>query len=133
MTQSNPGGSIAATAIPIGLLAVLFSTMAPFFFGHTPWIMASYKYIYCAGAAVMLVTRLFTPYRGDDFRLKRLHRIEAWIPIIFGVGAFFLFYRQDGLRDWIAFTLAGAVLQIYTSIAIPLREARILKERNSRG
>lgn len=75
--------------------------------------------------------RLFTPYQGRDFRLKRLHRIESWIAIIFCVGAFFLFYNNGlQLRDWLAFTLAGAALQIFTSLAIPMREARLAKERN---
>lgn len=81
----------------------------------------AYKYIYAAGALMVVAGRLFMPYRGDNLRVKRLCRIEVWAGIMFCAGAFFIFYRQYGVgpTDWIAFTLAGAALQIYTSIMIP--------------
>ena len=62
-------------------------------------------------------------------RLRRLHRLEVWTGIIFCVGAAFLFFRLETLRDWLAFTIAGAALQIYTSVAIPARESKLAKRR----
>ena len=52
-------------------------------------------------------------------RVRRLSRIESWSAIFFCVAAFFVFYDQTSLRDWLAFTLAGGCIQAYTSIMIP--------------
>lgn len=78
-----------------------------------------FRYIYTAGAAIVIIGRLFTPYQGTDLRLKRLVRIEAWSGICFCVAAFFLFYDTVSLRDWLAFTMAGGAIQCYTSFMIP--------------
>ncbi len=103
----------------IAMLLIVIGTMLPIFhlegnyFGGT-----IYKYIYSVGAVVLLIARLFTGYKGKNDRLRRLYRIEAWSAIFFCVSAFFMFYG-DAARDWLAFTLAGGAIQIYTSIMIP--------------
>lgn len=115
--------SWTGVAVPVGLLLILLATLVPFFMGTVAWAVDSFRYVYTAGAALVLIARLFSPYKGTDMRLKRLHRLESWVGIIFGVAAFFAFY-SPALRDWLAFTLAGAAVQAYTSIAIPLREEK---------
>ena len=112
---------------PIGLLLVLLATIAPFFLRDHEWALNVYPYVYAAGAIIVLASRIASP-ATKDFRLKRLYRIEMWIGIMFCVAAFFLFYPGAMLRDWLAFTLAGACLQTYTSIAIPARRAKLSKE-----
>lgn len=114
---------------PLGLFLVLLATIVPFFLHRQAWAMASYPYIYSAGALVVLVARFFTCRSDKDLRLRRLRRLEVWCGIIFAVGAFFLFYPGASATDWLAFTLAGAALQIYTSIAIPAREAKVAKHK----
>lgn len=116
---------LASIGAPVALLLVLLATMVPFFLRDLEWAQMSYRYIYSAGALLLLVVRLFTPYRGDDIRLKRWHRIESWSAVFFCAAAVFLFIPSASLRDWLAFTLAGAVIQIITSIAIPARESKI--------
>ena len=99
-----------------GLLLILAATALPLLMigGET------YKWIYAAGAICALVGRLCADrYNGTLLRVRRLCRIVVWSCIIFCAGAFFIFYAGDTSRDWIAFTLAGAILQIYTSIMIP--------------
>lgn len=113
---------------PAGLLLVLLATIAPFFLRDYTWAQDSYPYVYSAGALIVLASRIISP-ATSDLRLRRLYRIEMWIGIIFCVAAFFLFYPGAMLRDWLAFTLAGACLQTYTSIAIPARQAKISKEK----
>lgn len=113
--------------IPVGLILILVATVAPFLFIGEAWADPAYRYVYAAGALILLVARLFSPFRGSDMRLKRLHRIEAWSAVFFCVAAVFLFYPGATLRDWIAFTLAGGVIQVITSIAIPAREAKLRK------
>lgn len=115
---------IANIGAPVGLLLIFGATLVPFFFAGSLWAGEVYKYVYAAGALLMLAVRLFTPYRGANLKLKRWHRIEAWSAIFFCVAAAFLFIPHATLRDWLAFTLAGAVLQIITSLAIPRLEAK---------
>lgn len=81
---------------------------------------AAFKWIYSAGAIICLIGRLLTPANPTlPLRVRRLMRLESWSAIFFCVGAFFLFYNGGSMRDWLAFTLAGATLLAITSIAIP--------------
>ena len=131
-TDTVKNSALAAIGAPVALLLVLLATLVPFFMSGEEWAQAAYPYVYSAGAAALLVIRLFTPYRGKDFRLKRLHRIESWSAIFFCAAAVFLFYPGASLRDWLAFTLAGAAIQIITSLAIPMRESKLARENSSK-
>lgn len=102
--------------ITLGMLLVAAGTVMPLLMLDGSDL---FKYIYGAGAAMLLIGRLFNSYNGDNIRLKRLYRIESWSAIFFCVAVFFMFYEGAGPRDWIAFTLAGGAIQIYTSIMIP--------------
>jgi hypothetical protein len=115
---------------PLALLLILAATAVPFVLRKCEPAMESYRYIYAAGAAVLLLARLFSPSSGiADLRLRRLMRIESWSAVFFCAASFFSFYQPRELRDWVAFTLAGAALQVYTSIAIP-RRARAIAGKN---
>lgn len=98
----------------IGLLLIVAGTLMPLF-----GVTEVYRWIYAAGALLLLLSRIFSPYTGSVIRIKRLYRIEAWSALFFCVAAFFMFYQPGIMRDWLAFTLAGGVIQIYTSIMIP--------------
>ncbi len=125
MKNSIARPRLAAVGAPLALLVIFLATLVPFFLIGQQWAREAFPYVYSAGALALLLVRLFTPFKGSDMRLKRWHRIESWTAIIFCVGAFFLFYNPHQLRDWLAFTLAGAVLQAITSIAIPAREKKL--------
>lgn len=107
----------------VGMLLIVAGTVLPIFRLDND----IYKYVYSAGALMLLVSRLFNPYKGDNLRLKRLVRIESWSAIFFCVAAFFMFYDPTTARDWLAFTLAGGIIQIYTSIMIPRVAAKSRK------
>ncbi len=119
---------LANVVAPLGLLLVLAATSAPFLLMHVEWAVKAYPFVYGAGALVLLVARLFSVYPCKDVRLKKLHRLEKWSPVLFLAADFLLFYNPSTLRDWLAFTLAGAAVQIYTSVAIPMREKKISGE-----
>ncbi len=104
--------------ITVGMLLIAVGIVLPIFMGID---CAAYRYIYAAGALMLIIGRIFSPYRGKDLRLKRLYRIESWSAIFFCVAAFMLFYNPRSMRDALAFTLAGGVIQVYTSIMIPRR------------
>lgn len=103
--------------ITIGMLLIAAGTVMPLLMQDASSDL--FKYVYGGGAAMLIIGRLFTPYKGDNVRLKRLYRIETWSAIFFCVAVFFMFYEGAGARDWLAFTLAGGAIQIYTSIMIP--------------
>lgn len=84
----------------------------------------TFRYIYAAGALLLVIGRIFTPYQGDNLRVKRLCRIESWSAIFFCMSAFLLFYDKTSLRDALVFTLAGGLIQIYTSIMIPAADRK---------
>lgn len=116
---------LAAVGAPMALLVIFLATLVPFLLMDNEVAREVFPYVYSAGAIALLLVRLFTPFKGTDLKLKGWHRIESWTAIIFCVAAFFLFYNPHQLRDWLAFTLAGAVLQAITSIAIPAREKKL--------
>ena len=75
------------------------------------------RWAYAAGAAVVLVTRLLQRYKGKNLRIKRLYRINVVSAVLYCVSAAMPFYSR-GTTDWVAFLLAGAVLQMYASYMI---------------
>ena len=101
--------------VTIGMLIIAAGTVMPLLMQEGDL----FKYVYGGGAVILLIGRIFTTYKGTNLRLKRLYRIEAWASIFFCVATFFMFYESAGNRDWLAFTLAGGAIQIYTSIMIP--------------
>jgi hypothetical protein len=119
--QPSAAALIAST---IALLLIVAGTMMPLF-NHGQGM--AFRYVYAAGAVILLLARLFSPYTGKVTRARRLTRIEAWSAIFFCVAAFFMFYDTTTSRDWLAFTLAGGAIQIYTSIMIPRTLNRALQ------
>lgn len=102
-----------------GLLLIVAGIALPFIMLVGGWHSEAYKYLYAAGALMLFVSRVFSPYKGDSLRLKRLFRLETWSAIFFCVGAVFMFYPPgNNLRDVLAFTVAAAAIQCYTSIMI---------------
>lgn len=124
MEQSSQISKTWIGVMTVGMLLIVAGTVLPIFRLDND----IYKYVYTAGAVMLLVSRLFNPYKGNNLRLKRLVRIESWSAIFFCVAAFFMFYDPTTARDWLAFTLAGGMIQIYTSIMIPRVAAKSRKE-----
>jgi len=101
--------------VNIGLLFIVAGTALPLF--HLGGLTA--RIIYSIGAAAVLLGRLFAPsLKGQSLRVRRLSRLEVWVGIIFCAGAFFMWYTPERM-DWLAFTMAGAAVQVYVSMALP--------------
>lgn len=113
----------AASAImtTVGLLAIMIAAVLPLLRVAN----GSMRWIYSAGALILFAGRVIAPRVKDaPVRLRRLLHIEVWTAIIFIVGAIFLFLQSAGPRDWLAFTLAGGILTLYTSIMIPRQKLK---------
>lgn len=108
---------ILLACVIVGMMLIATAIIIPIFTGSISSDL--FRYIYAVGAVILLVGRLFSSYEGTNLRLKRLYRLETWSAVFFCVAAFFLFYNRTLLRDPLAFTLAGGLIQTYTSIMIP--------------
>lgn len=120
-------------AASIGLLLVLVSMMSPFLGGFIGSSMMWAKWVYAAGALTYTIARVINVNApGDSLRLRRLRRLEFWAGMCFIIGGAFWFYKlqyYSGLfagplavmRQTVAFTMAGAVLQIVASWMIAAR------------
>lgn len=117
----------------LGLLFVLAAMMAPFLEGLIGHSMMWAKWVYAAGAIVYTGARVVdVNAAGDSLRLRRLRRLEFWAGVCFIVGAAFWFYKLQYysgfyagplavMRQTVAFTMAGAVIQIVASWMIAYR------------
>ncbi len=104
--------ALCSLAASLGLLLIAVATLIPILAGGFPE-SPLYKYLYTAGAAVCLLAALFDKAPASmPLRTRRWKRIESWSAIFFCAGAFFLWYPGSTARDWLAFTLAGAVVRI---------------------
>ena len=120
----EPSLAMVAT-YTVGLLCIGVATLIPIL--HGSFDHGWFRYLYAAGALLVVVGRLFSPYTGKNLRMKRLRRMESWSSIIFCVAAFFLFYEKGQNRDWLAFTMAGAAVQIVATVLITRVAAKELK------
>ncbi len=124
----------------IGLLLVLGAMMAPFLGGMAGTAMAWAKWVYAAGALIYTAARVVDVNApGDSLRLRRLRRLEFWAGVCFIVGGAFWFYKEQYytgffagplaiVRQTVAFTMAGAVIQIVASWMISYRMKKELQK-----
>lgn len=115
---------VASILLIVGLLAIVAGVLIPIM-TNNPFGNA-FRYVYAAGAGLTLLSNFFEPAAPQSvpIRIKRLMRLESWSSLLFCVAAFFAFYSAPQLRDWLAFTLAGAAVRIYSSIAINIIAAK---------
>lgn len=106
----------------VGLTALAVGILMPILTNNI--LSNIFRYIFAAGAALTLIARLFAPApsQGIDIRTRRLLRLEQWSALLYCVAAFFVFYSYPTLRDWLAFTMAGASIQVYVSLALSLKK-----------
>lgn len=126
-------------AASLGLLLVLLSMLAPFFGLNLGNPISWAKWVYAAGALTYTVARVVDVNApGDSLRMRRLRRMEFWAGMCFIIGGAFWFYKlsyysgfDSGvlavMRQTVAFTMAGAVIQIVASWMIA---ARMKKEKS---
>lgn len=121
---------VAASA---GLLLVLLAMMAPFAQGFLHVSLMWARWVYAAGAVIYTVARVVNVNAvSDSLRLRRMRRMEFWAGVCFMAGAAFWFYKMQYyigfsagilavMRQTVAFTMAGAVIQIVASWMIAAR------------
>ena len=92
MVSEENKKTIQSLMLAVGLLIMLIMAVLPIAGIH--WV--AMRYIYAFG----------------------LYRIAKVSAALYCASAALLFYPQAGNTDWIAFLMAGAVLQIYATVAV---------------
>lgn len=81
------------------------------------------KWIYIAGALIVLVGRLVGIYKGPSLRIKHLHLILVFSALLYCASGSMMFIFE-GTNNWIAFLLAGLAVQTYASWTIDRLEKK---------
>lgn len=124
----------------MGLILIAAALVAPFASLGSDWMPVVCRWVYAAGALIYTVARMVNVNEPhDSARLRRLRRMEMWAGFCFIVGCGFWFYnaaRFAGIsfslpvmRDTIAFTMAGAIIQIIASWMISAQMSKESKMR----
>jgi len=109
MTQQNRI-ALANGLVLVGLLVMVVMAVLPLLDLNLQWM----RWAFAAGAAAVLVGRIVGIYRGPSLRIRRLHRILISSGILYCASALMMFLSRN-TNDWIAFLLAGVVMQCYAS------------------
>ncbi len=94
----------------IGLLIMAVMALLPLLNINLMWM----RWAFAASALIVLVARIMGSYRGPSLRIKRLHRILISSAFLYCASALMMFLSR-GTNDWIAFLLAGLMMQMYAS------------------
>ena len=116
---------IQSIGLAVAMLMLLVAAVFPLL-GIMKEEMMLMRYVYAAGAALAFVVLATQVYEGKNFRVKRLHGLERMSALLYCVSAYLLFnYGNEwGGTDWIAFLLAGAIVQTYASYMIDREEKK---------
>ncbi len=123
---------IVETVAVTGLTLVAVGLIVPFIAIENTALALAMRIIYAIGAVCYTVARMINVNApGDSSRLRRLRRMEMWSGFCFIIGGVFWFYNAHRfsfvpftlpvMRDTVAFTMAGAVIQVVASWMIASR------------
>ena len=109
----------------IAMTTLLVGAILPFF-SHD-W--QGWKYVLAAGALGTLVAQLLIPAPSDELRIKRFAHMNVWSAIIYCIAAYCPFSHDISMQQsWVAFLLAGALMQIIAVYMIGRLSAKKDKE-----
>lgn len=99
--------------VAIGLLDMAVMAVMPLFnlFDASHGWM---RWAFAGGAVTVLAGRILATARGASLRVRRLHRILISSAILYCASALMMFLSR-GTNDWVAFLLAGLIMQVYAS------------------
>ena len=124
MTQKNRT-NLSNILVFLGLLMMAVMAVTPLLVNHNI-NMELMRWIFTGGAFLVLIGRLVNLYRGSSLRLKRLHVILIFSALLYCASASIMFIYQ-GTNNWIAFLLAGLLVQLYASWMIEYEEKKTEK------
>ena len=121
MTQNNRT-NLSNILVFLGLLLMAVMAVTPLLVNHNI-NMELMRWLFTGGAFLVLIGRLVNLYRGTSLRLKRLHVILIFSALLYCASTSMMFIYQ-GTNNWIAFLLAGLLVQLYASWMIEREEKK---------
>lgn len=115
---------ISDVLLILGLLIMAVMALMPLLDINMQWM----RWAFAAGAVMALLARFVGYDRGASLRVKRLHHILVTSGILYCISALMMFLSRN-TNDWIAFLLAGVVVQCYASWMIDREEKKTGKEQ----
>ncbi|NCC98514.1 MAG: hypothetical protein EOL95_02260 [Bacteroidia bacterium] len=76
-------------------------------------------YIYSVGVVFLVISRINSMYKGNDFRLKRLQNMQFIATLLYIPVAYFMFVQN---KLWVAILTAAAVMELVTSFRAPSKK-----------
>ena len=73
-------------------------------------------YIYSAGALSVLILRVLFPIKGDNYRIKRLKRIQFFSCALLILGAYFMFQKNN---TWAICLFLAALFDLLVVYRLP--------------
>lgn len=121
---------VQGIVIGVAMTIMLISALIPILMIDVEWV-EFLRYTFAFGAALTFLARVTEKNDMPNLRVRRLHRMEGMAAMLYCVSAFLVLYsdRNFGGHDWIAFLLAGAVLQCYASFVIQYEEKKQEKKK----
>ena len=99
----------------VAMTALLVTAVMPILGYKWEWL----RWAFAAAAALTLIAQVLTPSPSEGLRERRLARINVWAAVLYCVSAACLFIPDASMqRSWVAFLMAGAVLQIYATLML---------------
>ena len=122
MMDQNKRTNISSVLVLIGLLVMAVMALMPLLNLNREWM----RWVFAAGAVIVLAARVMGVYNGPSLRIKRLHRILIFSGVLYCGSALMMFFSR-GTNDWIGFLLAGVIVQLYASWMIDRESAKTEK------
>ena len=124
MTQEKRT-SISSILVAIGMLIMVVMIILPLLpsIVENPRWMEWMRWIFTAGAFTVLIARFIGFNRDASLRIKHLHGILIFSALLYCASAAMMFIFQ-GTNNWIAFLLAGLLVQTYASWMIEREEKK---------
>lgn len=113
---------LSGILVIVGMLMMVVMAVTPLLPNHNI-NMELMRWVFTAGALIVLLGRLIGMYRGSSLRIKRLHGILVFSGLLYCASASMMFIFQ-GTNNWIAFLLAGLVVQLYASWVLEREEKK---------
>jgi hypothetical protein len=94
----------------ISFVAVLAATILYLFVPHIA------PFVFSVGIIGIIVTRLRSPYMGNDFRVKRLYGMQNMATIVYIGVAYFMFIQSP---IWVVLLLVAAIVETVVVLRMP--------------
>ena len=119
MKKINP--KILNAVLCVAMTGLLVTAVIPILGWRGEWL----RWAFAASAFLVLAAQVLMPTPAGGVRVRRLARMNVWASALYCLSAMSLFIHNQAMQQsWVAFLLAGAVMQVYATLMLPKAEAQ---------